>query len=226
MSESELFAAVERDDEAVVRALVDEDPGRLQARNDDGSSLLIVARFRGAKRTIEFLRSRVSALDIHEAAALCDQSWLESHLSRDPASVSVLSPDGWTPLHLAAFFGPPTVIRFLLAKNAQVNVVSKNGMETYPLHSSAARGDQEAVQLLLSAGAEVDAQQAGGWSALHIGAYRGDEGLVDLLLAHGANPALTGVDGQTPGDLAKVAGFDALASRLGTSAAPSPAAGD
>jgi len=78
-----------------------------------------------------------------------------------------------TPLHSALCSPRPSsnlVLKVLLAKGANPNCVTKPGVETgafmrdcrtkgeTPLHRAAAFGDEEAIQLLLDAGAVIDAR--------------------------------------------------------------------
>jgi ankyrin repeat protein len=57
---------------------------------------------------------------------------------------------------------------------------------TKPLMLAAAYGHVETAKLLLASGADVNASDATGWTALHAGAYKGDAALVTLLLERGA----------------------------------------
>lgn len=43
--------------------------------------------------------------------------------------------NGWTPLHLASYFGHRPVVEYLLSRNADVNAVNENG--DTPLHKAA-----------------------------------------------------------------------------------------
>lgn len=47
---------------------------------------------------------------------------------------------GWTPLHLATYFGHRDVVEYLLSRNANVNAVNENG--DTPLHKAAFIGRQ------------------------------------------------------------------------------------
>ncbi|XP_029905484.1 oxysterol-binding protein-related protein 1 isoform X2 [Myripristis murdjan] len=58
---------------------------------------------------------------------------------------------GWTPLHLACYFGHKNVVEELLKAGAEVNL--PNNMGDTPLHKAAFTGRQEVVMLLLRFGA-------------------------------------------------------------------------
>ena len=67
-----------------------------------------------------------------------DTARIEELLAANRSLVSTLSTDGWTPLHLAAFFGKTDAARLLLNKGAPVNARSTNAMQNMPLHAAAA----------------------------------------------------------------------------------------
>jgi ankyrin repeat protein len=78
-----------------------------------------------------------------------------------------------------------------------VAVVS--AQSTAPVADAARRGDQAAVRALLKQGADVNAPQGDGMTALHWAAERGDAALADMLLYAGANAgAATRLGGYTP----------------------------
>ncbi|XP_078384426.1 oxysterol-binding protein-related protein 1-like [Oculina patagonica] len=60
---------------------------------------------------------------------------------------------GWTPLHLAAYFGHMNVVKALLEKGADVN--ARNGMGDTPLHRAAFTGRADVVTLLIQYNADV-----------------------------------------------------------------------
>jgi ankyrin repeat protein len=53
---------------------------------------------------------------------------------------------------------------------------------------AAAHGNKDTVRALLDAGAEVNAKDFTGWTALHAAAFKGDPEIVQLLLEHGGIP--------------------------------------
>lgn len=76
-----------------------------------------------------------------------------------------------------------------------------------PVADAAQRGDLEVVRSLLRDGADVNAAQGDGMSALHWAAQGGQVEIIDVLLYAGANPeATTRLGGYTPLHLASRAG--------------------
>jgi len=79
---------------------------------------------------------------------------------------------------------------------------------------AAMRQDATAVRSLLESGADVDAPQADGATALHWAAYYGDANLARALLAAGANPSAANRNGSTPLWLATDRGDTAMIEML------------
>ena len=84
---------------------------------------------------------------------------------------------------LAAFFGQPAAVRFLIDRGADVHAVARNAMRVQPLHAATAARNAESVRLLLEAGADPDAEQQEGWTPLMAARLHDDHEIVELLLA-------------------------------------------
>jgi ankyrin repeat protein len=181
---------------------------------------LLQAVYRGDAAGRDAILAERAPGDVFEAAAVGDVARLGELADGDASLVNAVSEDGFTPLHLAAFFGHPEAVRALLARGAALETVADNPMRVRPLHSAAASGGTEVVRLLVEAGADVDARQEGGFAALHAAAQNGDDEAVELLLRAGAAPDPRTDDGRTPEDLALEAGHRDLSARL---AAATPA---
>jgi hypothetical protein len=83
------------------------------------------------------------------------------------------------------------------------------------------RGFAEVARLLIESGANVNASDARGNTALHYAASRGDAELVQLLLESGADPLAANEAGETPADLAERLGYAHVAQLIrGWRAAP------
>jgi ankyrin repeat protein len=125
------------------------------------------------------------ALDVFEASALGDASRLEE----DAELARARTPDGFTALHYAAFFGSPEAVRALVAAGGDVEARSTNqefAPEATPLHSAAAAGRMDNAEALLEAGADPNARQHGGFTPLMEAEQRGDFDLAELLIRYGA----------------------------------------
>ncbi len=140
---------------------------------------------------------------------------------------------GTTPLVRAAKAGDYPVVHFLLVKGADPKLVTRNGVNA--LMAAAGVGTKEedntgrkktetdanlTINLLLSAGLDVNAVDSRGQSALHGAAFWGKDQVVEFLVKHGAKVDLKDKKGFTALDsamgVAGGVGFD------GASATPRP----
>jgi ankyrin repeat protein len=121
-------------------------------------------------------------VDVFAAAATGRLADLERAL-KDSSAVSSFAYDGWTPLHLAAFFGHLEAARLLLAEGADVKAVSRNGMKNTPLHAATAGRHGELALLLLQHGADPAALDAGGYTPLQIATQNQLESVVAAMSA-------------------------------------------
>jgi ankyrin repeat protein len=148
---------------------------------------MLQALYEGRADDAERLRAEADELDLFEAAAFGDTGRLGEllHAGADP---DAFAPDGFTPLTLAAFFKRPDAARLLVEHGADVNLRARHEqIQVQPIHSAAANGGSvEIVRLLLDAGADVDAEQPGGFTALDAARQAGNEELERLLLERGA----------------------------------------
>ncbi|CAE8619070.1 unnamed protein product, partial [Polarella glacialis] len=87
---------------------------------------------------------------------------------------------------------------------ANPSAVSRDGATA--LHDVAERGDGKAVELLLSHGADIEAQAAGGRRPLHCAAERGHLAVLQALLRNGAEAAAVTEEGKGPMMLAAARG--------------------
>jgi ankyrin repeat protein len=144
--------------------------------------------------------------DIFAAAARGDLAAVRGLLDRDHALIASHAADGWTPLHLAAHFGQAEAVQQLLEAGASIDTRSTNQAANTALHAALAGQSLAATELLLAAGADVNARQYGGFTPLQAAAQHGDLALIELLLRHGADPSLAADDGRTASEMAEGGG--------------------
>jgi ankyrin repeat protein len=225
---AEIMAAIAAGDAEAVARILAERPTLASARGGDGVSAVLLARYRFDRPMIEVLLAADPELDVFEAAALGRLDRLRERLATRPDAPAAYSPDGFTALHLAAFFGKAEAVRILLNAGASVDTYTHNAFANQPLHAAAAGRHADICRLLLAAGADVNATQHGGYTPLHEAAQHGDDEMVELFLSAGADPTVSVADGGTPADLAEAAGHHDVANRLREVAAtrnPAPSAG-
>ena len=214
---TDLFDAIDGDDPQRLRAILAEAPSLASSRDEEGVSAVLHALYHGRAALAEMIAAVARELDVFEAAALGHADRVRELLTGDPSLARAQSPDGFTALHLPAFFGgegTAEASRALIEAGADVSARSDNSFWVLPLHSAASGGHAEIVELLLEAGAEPDPRQRHGWTPLHAAAQNGDLRSLDALLAAGADPELRNDAGQSALDLARAGGDDELIARL------------
>ena len=110
----ELFAAIDAGDAPTVRKLVAHDRTLADARDARGVSAVLNAMYHGQAGIAAELALSGASLDVFEAAATGHVEKLEELLAHDADCLGSYSTDGWTPLHLAAFFGQERAVALLL----------------------------------------------------------------------------------------------------------------
>jgi ankyrin repeat protein len=198
--EQDIFSAIKADNKDRVRELIALYPDIAHVRNPAGVSALLQARYENKLEMVALLRDGVGDLDVFEAAALGDNAQLVSLLEKNRDLAKAHSSDGFTPLHLACFFGQVEAAETLINYKAEVNAVSPNRIAV--IHSAAASRNATLVKLLLQAGANPNLQQQGGYTALHEAAMHNSVERAQALLDAGADRSIRSDAGLTAMEMA------------------------
>jgi ankyrin repeat protein len=206
----DIFDVIRAGDKAKLEALLAAHPELVDARNDLGHSPVLIAQYHHRGDLVNVLLAAGPTLDVFDAASVGRTDCVAQLLDADATLVNAYSRDGFFPLGLAAFFGHPETVRLLLARGADVAQVARNPMRIQAIHAAVAGRSREAVELVVEAGAPINAQQDKGWTALHEVVNKKDLDLTRYFLAHGADPKVQNDEGKSPIGLAAEQGSAAI----------------
>jgi len=197
-----------------VQADLTADPALLNAANEAGQCAFLLAKYYRQPTMADYLLSLKPKLDVFTLCVAGHTADVLGVIGKAPELLEAHSTDGWTPLHLAGFFGWPELATALIDKGAVIDSRSTNSMKNTPLHAAAAGGATPLVDLLLKRGANPNLRQEGGWTALHAAAQAGNRSMVETLLANGANVNQRADNNQTALDMALLKGHQDLVELL------------
>ena len=186
------IAAVRSEPLRKVETLVAANADSLEASDPAGSTLLHHAAGFGSLDVMTWLldrgadvnaRNRRGSTPLHWATH--DESKVRLLLSRG-ANVNGKQAEGRTPVFLAASLGHGNaILRLVLEHGGNPAIATANGQT--PLMVAAARGDIEALRLLVDKGVDLNARNGAGETALMFAASNGSPEAVRFLLDRGAD---------------------------------------
>jgi ankyrin repeat protein len=206
--------SVKKGDLDSIRTALAADPGLLDATNETGQGAFLLARYYRQEATADFLLAQGAKLNFFDQCVAGQTASVLAEIDANPQLLEAYSSDGWTPLHLAAFFGAAELAEALLARGAQIDARSTNNMQNTPLHAAVAGRRTAMVKFLLDRGADSNARQSGGWTALQGAAQNGDREMVETLLANGAQIDARADNNQCALDMALTRGHQEIADLL------------
>lgn len=199
----EIIDAATQGDVAKVKEMLAADPSLAHAKDQNGLSVILKAAYYGKRDVVEALLASGVELNIFEAAATGWTERVNELIKQDASLANAYSPDGFTLLGLATFFGHAETVDALLSAGAEVNAASRETMKLTPLASAMAVGRNDIARTLIDRGANVNAKAENNHTPLHTAAARGNIESATLLLDHGADMDAATKDGKTPLDYAR-----------------------
>src|SRR5258706_2473406 len=110
-SSAAFIDAIKAGDFERVKAMVSADPTLIDARSRTGDSAILTAVYHRQKEIVNLLVARGATLSLFDGCAAGELERVERLLEESAGGapgvpgVNDYSADGWTPLHLAAYFG-------------------------------------------------------------------------------------------------------------------------
>jgi ankyrin repeat protein len=163
-------------------------PQALGQVNEENKTALHLAAEKEHASIVELLLSKdgvdVNAQDeyntaLHDAAAKGHKEIVELLLSKDGVDVNAQNKYKYTALHKAASKGHKEIVTILLEHKAEVDSFHPYSS---PLELAVLRNQPEVIKILLSYGANPNALDPSGLSALHLAAEKGNKQILELLL--------------------------------------------
>jgi ankyrin repeat protein len=192
---SRIIQLIDAGDVQGLRDLLGRQPEAAAGRDAEGLSVLMHAAYRGGE-VFELVRAANPPLEPFDRILVGESDGLPAPDAR--------TPDGFTPLHIAAFAHNVDAARRLLELGADPNVLATASFaEVSPLGTAATFGDADIAALLLEYGADPELTADHGGTPLHSAAANGFTEIVALLLAHGAKRDARTDAGKSPADVAK-----------------------
>jgi ankyrin repeat protein len=166
--------------------------------------------------------ARPKAEDLFQAAARGDLETVRAAVERSPGLIKEEDPAGWSAAAYAAWNGNKAVYDYLLARGAASTVFTEAALgplpqlvqrlETNPRAADARdgrhrataliwavrTGNQAAVELLLGLGADVNAPDRSGGTALHAAVDFERLEIGNILISAGADPSQRDEEGRSP----------------------------
>ncbi|HTI10065.1 MAG TPA: ankyrin repeat domain-containing protein [Puia sp.] len=206
-----LTEAIQKGDMPLLEKYLADNPLLADGRTPDGVSLLLFALYCRNTEAAQVIKKHKPSMDAYEAVCCGDLERVRALIDPSPERINQPSPDGFSLLGFACFFGQVTVARYLVEKGAAIDAPSVNSFKVAPIHSAAAISSYPLVKLLVEKGADVNARQQGNFTALHAAAGHGVPEIVRLLLENGADAGAVTDAGETPLFLAEKNGHAEVA---------------
>ena len=157
-------------------------------------------RKEGAFSTGRLYLERGAYYDLFSACGFDDVERVRELIEENVSCVNACHANGSAPLHWAVRQSSYACAQVLLDSGAEANAVYPS-LGWTPLHWAT---DLEVIRLLVDHGADINAQDRKGRTALHIATYQSDRALAEGLLALGPDTTLRNRSGKTAFEVARI----------------------
>ncbi len=181
-----------------VRKLVTDNASLLDGQDESGrttlqQAALVYGSCSECEQVVDFLLESGATVDIFTASTFCMSDVVHAELKRDPELVNRRCA-GSTPLNWAVRprrnnDAAPEICKALIAAKADVHDADEYESNMTPLHHAAEWGPKiclQLVDLLIESGADINAKDQQGWTALQFAKDRGRKKMIEHLTKLGA----------------------------------------
>lgn len=192
----------------------------VHARDDDGSTALHWASYRGHLDVVKMLVDAGAGVDVQnnkEGHTPIIWATINGHLrvvhflvEHAGASITLADNRGHNCLHHAAQNNQVISSHYLISK-CGLDVDCRDSLMHTPLMWAAYQNHEESTRYFLGAGADVNATDSSQSSSLHWCALKGNLRCLNAILAAGGDPSLVDSGGETPLNMALRKGFPNIA---------------
>ncbi len=202
---NQMIAAVNRNDLAAVKSLLNKGADINEKEETIGATALYQASFRGYSELAAFLiensadihaKTNHGLASLHVGAQEGHQEVVEMLIARG-ADIHAKTNKDYTALHYAALRGHPEIIEILITHGADIHAKSNTGATV--LHTAAQGGHRKTVEKLIAHGADINVENKWNCTPLHTAARNNRTEVFDFLLDRGATINVTGIDTGTKG---------------------------
>ncbi len=186
---AEIHEAVKAGNLAAVKAVLEKDPGQINAKDETGRTPLHWAARGTNNEVLTYLVDQGASLDVldnngtaplHSLASRGNAEGIRALLAKG-ADIEIQSPDKNTPLHFASLGRQVEAVRLLVELKADIENPNEKGRTPLVLAAREMAGP-DVVRTLLDLGAKIDSVDRDGSTALGLAAWRGSADVVSLLL--------------------------------------------
>ncbi|MFH1831845.1 MAG: ankyrin repeat domain-containing protein, partial [bacterium] len=156
------IACYQKDNEEIIKLLIEEDDGLLKEQNDLGQTALDIAQELGYRKYEPLLKKtkKLSDDEIEEALAKAcedgDLGILEAYTGPIKKNINKVFNEDLPFLHRAVSNNKLNIVNFLLTTGADINLQSSMGSKPTPLHLACRiPGAEERIKLLVEKGADI-----------------------------------------------------------------------
>jgi uncharacterized protein len=172
-----IFELIDAGDADSLAAALAADPAAAAGHDDQGLTVVMRAAYRGGA-VFDVVRAADPPLEPFDRIVVGSAD--------DLPAPDAWTPDGFTPLHIAAFANNVDAARKLLAAGAEPDAISTASFaRVTPLGTCAFAGANDVARVLLEHGADPTVAEDGRFTPLASAVANGNDELAALLRAHG-----------------------------------------